>query len=53
MLTLVFGSVGVRVTNEGGLPVVVDVRVGDGDPVTGMGDIDQAIIVVLVVVAVG
>ena len=49
----VFGGVGVGVANEGCLPVVVDVGVGDSDKVGGVGEIDQAIVVVLVMVLVG
>lgn len=52
-LTLVLRSVAVGVANERRLPVVVDVRVGDSDPITGVGNIDQTIIVVLVVGDVG
>lgn len=48
-LTLVLGLVGVRVSNKGRLPVVMDVGVGDGDPVTSVCDIDQSIVVVFVV----
>jgi hypothetical protein len=41
------------VTNEGRLPVVVDIRIGDGDPVTAVSDINQTIIVVLIVGEIG
>lgn len=46
-------AIAVRVTDERGLPVVVDVAVGDGDIVASVGDIDETIVVVLVVVPVG
>jgi hypothetical protein len=49
----VLGAVGVGVPDEGRLPVVVDVAVGDGDEVGGVGEVDQAVVVVLVVVTVG
>lgn len=49
----VLGAVGVGVADEGGLPVVVDVGVGDGDEVGGVGEVDQSVVVVLVVVKVG
>lgn len=49
----VLGAVGVGVADEGGLPVVVDVAVGDGDEVSRVGEVDQSIVVVLVVVTVG
>lgn len=45
-------GVGVAVADEGGLPVVVQVGVGDGDVVRTVGDIKQTIVVVLVVVTV-
>lgn len=48
----VLGAVGVGVADEGGLPVVVDVAVGDSDVVSGVGDVDQTIVVVLVMVTV-
>lgn len=44
--------VAVRVADQRCLPVVVDVRVRHGHVVTGVGDVDQAVVVVLVVVQV-
>lgn len=49
----VLGAVGVGVPDQRGLPVVVDVAVGDGDEVGGVGEVDQAVVEVFVVVAVG
>jgi hypothetical protein len=49
----ILGAVGVGVADERGLPVVVDVAVGDGDEVSGVGEVNQSIVVVLVVVTVG
>lgn len=46
-------SVGVRVADEGCLEVVVEVGVGDGDVVGGVGDIAESIVEVLAVVHVG
>lgn len=46
-------AIAVRVTHEGSLPVVVDIGVGNGDVVRSMGDVNEAIVVVLVVVTVG
>lgn len=40
-MSLVFGAVAVRVADEGALPVVVEVVVGDGDEVAGMGDVKE------------
>jgi hypothetical protein len=45
-------TVAVGVTNEGGLPVVVEVGASDGDSVRAVGDVEETIIVVLVVVTV-
>lgn len=52
-MALVLGPVGVGVADEGGLPVVVEEGVGDGDEVSGVGDVEKTIVVVLVVVTVG
>lgn len=49
----IFGAVGVAVANQRCLPVVVDVAVGDCDEVCGVGEINQAVVVVLVMVPVG
>lgn len=46
----VLGTVAVGSTDEGSLPVVVEVVVGDGDEVTGMGDIEETVVVVFVVI---
>lgn len=35
----VFIAVGVAVANEGGLPVVVNIRVGNGDEIRSMGEL--------------
>lgn len=51
-VTGVLGRVGVRVANQGRLPVVVQERVRNGGIIDGVGQIQQAIIVVLVVVEV-
>lgn len=40
-MALVFGAVAVRVADEGALPVVVEVVVGDGDEVAGVCDIEE------------
>jgi hypothetical protein len=45
-------AVAVRVADQGRLVVVVDVAVGDGDPVRGVGDVNEAVVVVLAVVQV-
>lgn len=45
-------AVAVRVADQRCLVVVVDVAVGDGDPVAGVGDINKAVVVVLPVVQV-
>jgi hypothetical protein len=42
----------VRVTDERRLPVIMQVRVGDRDGIAAMGDVEQTIVVVLVVVTV-
>ena len=52
-VALVFGGVGVGVPDQGGFPVVVQKGVGYGDVVGGVRDVEEAVIVVLVVVAVG
>lgn len=52
-VALVFGAVGVGVPDERRFPVVVQVGVGDGDEVSGVGDVEKAVVVVLVMVAVG
>lgn len=39
----------VAVANEGGFPVIVQIRIGDGHPFAGVGDVDQSVVVVLVV----
>jgi hypothetical protein len=52
-MALVFGAVGVGVSNERGLPVVVDEGVGEGDEVGCVGDVEEPVVVVFVVVAVG
>ena len=43
-------GVAIGVADEGALPMVVEVRVGDGNPLAGVGDVDEAVVVVLVVV---
>lgn len=45
----ILGGVGVAVAYEGALPVVVEVGVGDGNPVGPVSHVDETIIVVLVV----
>jgi hypothetical protein len=52
-VALVLGLVGVGVANQGGFPVVVQEGVGHGDEVGGVRDVEQAVVVVLVMVAVG
>jgi hypothetical protein len=52
-VALVLGGVGVRVADERGLVVVVEESVGDGDEVGGVGDVKEAVVVVLSVVQVG
>jgi hypothetical protein len=37
----VFGAVGVAVADEGCFPVIVNVGVGDGDIVGGVGELEQ------------
>lgn len=49
----ILSRVAVRVSNKGCLPVVMEVVVGDGDPVTTVGDVKQAVVVVFVMVHVG
>ena len=46
-------TIAVAVADEGGLPVVMEVRVGDGHVIRCMSDIAETVIVVLVVLAVG
>lgn len=46
----VFGAVAVAVADKRGFPMVVDVVVGEGDPVRGVGNVEKAIVVVFVVV---
>ena len=43
----VLARVGVGVSDERALPVVVEEGVGEGDPVGGVGDIEEAVVVVL------
>lgn len=45
-------TVGVAVADQRGLPVVMDVTVGDGDPVAAVCHVDETIVVVLVVILV-
>lgn len=52
-MALVLGLVGVGVPDQGGFPVVVQEGVGHGDEVGGVRDVEEAVVVVLVVVAVG
>lgn len=52
-MSLIFGGVGVGVTDEGCLPVVVDEGVGESDVVRSVSHIEETIIVVFVVVSVG
>ncbi len=40
----VFGAVIVRMTNEGSLPMCVELAIGDGDSVTTMGDVEKTVI---------
>lgn len=40
-------GVAVRVADEGALPVVVEVRVGDGDIVRGVGHVEETVVVIL------
>lgn len=49
----VFVAVAVRVADKAGLPVVVEVRVGYRDVVGGVGYVEESVVVVLVVVAIG
>lgn len=51
-VTGILGTVAVRVADERSLPVVVDVRVGDCDEVCGVGEVQEAIVVIFVVVSV-
>lgn len=44
---LVLGAVAVTMTDEGSLPVVVEIGVRDGDVVCCMGDVKKTIIVIL------
>lgn len=46
-MTLVLGTVRVRVTDEGCLPVVVEEVVGKGNVVRGVGDIEESIVIIL------
>lgn len=46
-MTGVLRTVGVRVTDEGCLPVVVEEVVGKGNVVRGMGDIEESIVIIL------
>jgi hypothetical protein len=48
----ILGLVVIGVSDKGRLPVVVQVRVGNGHSVAAVSDIEETIIVVLVVVAV-
>jgi hypothetical protein len=41
------------VADKGGLPVIMEEGVGDGDVVGGVGDVEETVVVVLVVVTVG
>jgi hypothetical protein len=52
-VTGILRSIVVAVADEGRLPVIVQVCVGDGYPFAGMGDVDQSIVVVLVMGEVG
>ena len=52
-VALILGLVGVGVADERGLPVVVEEGVGDGNEVSGVGDVKETIVVVLVVITVG
>lgn len=45
----ILGGVGVAVAYEGALPVVVDVGVGDRNPVRSVSHVNKTIIVILVV----
>lgn len=49
----IFIPIAVRVSHQRRLPVVVQVRVRDCDTVASVGDVEQAIVVVLVVVPIG
>lgn len=48
----VFGTVGVRVAYQRCLPVVVEEGVGNRDVVCGVSEVDQAIIIIFIVVSV-
>jgi hypothetical protein len=48
----ILAAVGITVAYERALPVVVDVGVRDSNPVRCMGDVNEAIIIVLVMVQV-
>lgn len=52
-VTGILRRVVVAVANEGRLPVIMQIRIGDGDPLTGVGDVDQSIVVVFAVGEVG
>lgn len=52
-VTGIFGLVAVRVADEGCLPMVVDVGVGEGDVFRGVGYVEETIVVVFIVVSVG
>lgn len=52
-VALVLRLVVVGVTDERGLPVIVELGVRDGDEVSGVGQIEKTVVVVLVVVAIG
>ena len=51
-MAFVFCAVVVGVADERALPVVVEEGVGDGYEVAGVGDVEEAVVVVFVVVAV-
>jgi hypothetical protein len=52
-VALVFAAVAVRVADQRALPVVVHEAVGDGDVVSGVCNVEETVVVVLVVVEVG
>lgn len=50
-VTSVFVGVGVGMADEGDLVVVVEVGVGDRDPVGGVGDVAETVVVAVMIVS--
>lgn len=49
-MALVFGTVAVRMTNERALEMVMHESVGDGDEIAGVGNVQEAVVEVLLTV---